>query len=160
MAFLRWAPELILGSAAFPSLQVSAPPLRHATPRACMECSAGGMLASMLAKDAFLRDGMLTIRLLLRQFPILLSSSAILVAAAVEVAVCSAAAAYLGFLYGSSMGARDLPSPCVSPDGHEGALQHAGLCSMRACYCSACPRDNLPGVTVPPSLFCCLVPSV
>ena len=38
------------------------------------------------------------------QFPIALSSVALVLAAVVEVAVCSAAGAYLGFLYGSSVG--------------------------------------------------------
>ncbi|BDA50147.1 probable E3 ubiquitin-protein ligase MARCH2 at N-terminal half [Coccomyxa sp. Obi] len=38
------------------------------------------------------------------QFPIFASSTAIIIASLVEVAVCSAAGAYLGFLYGSSVG--------------------------------------------------------
>ncbi len=38
------------------------------------------------------------------QAPIFFSSAAIVIASLVEVAVCSAAGAYLGFLYGSSVG--------------------------------------------------------
>ena len=51
------------------------------------------------------------------QFPIALSSVALVLAAVVEVAACSAAGAYLGFLYGSSVGesSRGSLSCCSSP---------------------------------------------
>ena len=71
------------------------------------QCSRRTHIAALVLNSEWLFD-------LGAQFPIALSSVALVLAAVVEVAACSAAGAYLGFLYGSSVGESHPATPCAA----------------------------------------------